>query len=43
MDWLKAFGILNQDMLLNNLTYSGIGDSINALLKSYLSNSNQYV
>ena len=43
--WLPqlAFDSLSQDILLNKLTYYGVKNSANDLLRSYLSNRKQYV
>ena len=43
MDLSKAFHSLSQDILLNKLTYYGVKNSANDLLRSYLSNRKQYV
>ena len=43
MDLSKAFESLNHDILLNKLTYYGVKNSANDLLRSYLSNRKQYV
>ena len=39
----KAFDSLSHDILLNKLTYYGVRNSANDLLRSYLSNHKQYV
>ena len=43
MDLFKAFDSLNHDILLNKLTYFGVKNSANDLLRSYLSYRKQYV
>ena len=41
MDLSKAFDSLSQDILLNKLTYYGVKNSANDLLRSSLSNRKQ--
>ena len=43
MDLPKAFDSLGHDIFLNKLTYYGVKNSANDLLRSYLSNRKQYV
>ena len=43
MDLPKAFDSLSHDIFLNKLTYYGVKNSANDLLRSYLSNRKQYV
>ena len=43
MDLSKAFDSLSHGILLNKLTYYGVKNSVNDLLRSYLSNCKQYV
>ena len=43
MDLSKTFDSLSHDILFNKLTYYGVKNSANDLLRSYLSNRKQYV
>ena len=43
LDLSKAFDSLNHNILLNKLSYYGVGHMANTLLRSYLSNRKQYV
>ena len=43
MDLSKAFDSLGHDVLLNKLTYYGVKNSANDLLRSYLSNRKEYM
>ena len=43
MDLPKAFDSLSHDIFLNKLTYYGVKNSANDLLRSYLSNRKQYM